>query len=143
MDQATSPSSPVDPSTFRYVVGIDIGSQTCSFCTLKPDKSQVINPSDFTTAPAGFGLLLDTVERLGVPPSQVLIGLEATSRDARDSLALSGEPGLSTVEARIRGKPISLPSNGDCERKRTNWMPRRSHVSCSAGRLVVAMCRPN
>ena len=80
MDQTTSPSSPVDPSTFRYVVGIDIGSQTCSFCTLKPDKSQVIKPTDFTNAPAGFGLLLNKLERLGVPPSQILIGLEATSR---------------------------------------------------------------
>ena len=80
MDQTTSPSSPVDPSTFRYVVGIDIGSQTCSFCTLKPDKSQVIKPTEFTNAPAGFGLLLDKLERLGVPPSQILIGLEATSR---------------------------------------------------------------
>lgn len=35
------PSSPVDTSGFAFVVGIDIGSQTCDFCVLKPDKSQV------------------------------------------------------------------------------------------------------
>src|SRR5436305_1357752 len=114
MDQATSASSPVDPSSFKYVVGIDIGSQTCSFCPLRPDKSQVIKPTDFANAPAGFALLLDKLERLGVSPEQILIGLEATSRDARKSLPLSGEPGLSVVEARIHGKPISLPNNGGC-----------------------------
>jgi hypothetical protein len=80
MDQATSPSSPVDPSSFTYVVGIDIGSQTCSFCVLKPDKSQVIKPTDFANAPTGFALLLDKFEGLAVSPELILIGLEATSR---------------------------------------------------------------
>ena len=80
MVNSISSSSPVDPSSFTYVVGIDIGSQTCSFCTLKPDKSQVIKATDFANAPAGFALLLDKLERLAVPPDQILIGLEATSR---------------------------------------------------------------
>jgi transposase len=80
MDHATSPSSPIDPSPFTYVVGIDIGSQSCSFSTLKPDKSQVIKPTDFANAPTGFALLLNRLEGLGVPPAQILIGLEATSR---------------------------------------------------------------
>jgi len=80
MGHSISPSSPVDPSSFTYVVGIDIGSQTCSFCTLKPDKSQVIKPTEFANAPAGFAVLLDKLERLGVSPEQILIGLEATSR---------------------------------------------------------------
>jgi transposase len=80
MDQATSPSSPVDPSPFTYVVGIDIGSQTCSFCVLKPDKSQVIKPTDIANAPTGFRLLLDKLESLAVSSEQILIGLEATSR---------------------------------------------------------------
>jgi transposase len=70
----------VDPSSFTYVVGIDIGSQTCNFCTLKPDKSQVIKATDFANAPAGFALLLDKLERLAVPAEQILVGLEATSR---------------------------------------------------------------
>jgi transposase len=80
MGQAETPSSPMDGSSFAYVVGVDIGSQSCSFCVCKPDKSQVIKPIDFANAPAGFTLLLEKVESLGVPPAQILIGLEATSR---------------------------------------------------------------
>jgi len=80
MDQAKTPSSPVDASSFAYVVGIDMGSEHCSFCTLKPDKSQVIKPTEFANAIAGFSLLQEHLERLGVAPGQVLIGLEATSR---------------------------------------------------------------
>ncbi len=80
MVDSPSPSSPVDPSSFKYVVGIDIGSQTCSFCTLKPDKSQVIKPTNFANAPVGFAWLLDKLEHLAVPADQILIGLEATSR---------------------------------------------------------------
>jgi hypothetical protein len=50
MGQADFPSAPVDASSFAYVVGIDIGSQICRLCTLKPDKSQVIKPTKFTNA---------------------------------------------------------------------------------------------
>jgi transposase len=50
-------SSPVDASLFSYVVGVDIGSQSCSMCALKPNKSQVIKPTAFPNAPAGFGIL--------------------------------------------------------------------------------------
>ncbi len=80
MGQADFLSSPVDAASFSYVAGIDIGSQTCSLCALKADKSQVIKPTEFTNAPAGFGILQEKLAQLGVPPEQVLIGLEATSR---------------------------------------------------------------
>jgi transposase len=80
MGNSTSSSSPVDPSSFAYVVGIDIGSQTCSFCILKPDKSQVIKATAFANAPAGFAFLLDKLERLAEPAEHILVGLEATSR---------------------------------------------------------------
>ena len=113
MGQTETSSSPVDASSFPYVVGIDIGSQTCSFCTLKPDKSQVIKPTRFPNAMSGFTFLHEQLERLGVAPNQVLIGLEATSRDARKSLSLPGKPGRSGVEARIPVKPISLHSSAD------------------------------
>ena len=46
MDQAKTPSSAVDASCFAYVVGIDIGSEQCSFCILESDKSQVIKPTE-------------------------------------------------------------------------------------------------
>lgn len=75
-----STSSSVDASMFEYVVGIDIGSQTCSACGLKPDKSQIIKPTDFANAAAGFARLLEKLEHLAVSPSQILIGMEATSR---------------------------------------------------------------
>lgn len=80
MDQAKTPSSAVDASSFAYVVGIDIGSEQCSFCILKPDKSQVIKPTEFANVAAGFRLLQEHLEHLGVAPGQILIGLEATSR---------------------------------------------------------------
>lgn len=80
MSDSGSPSSSVDASPFQYVVGIDIGSQTCSFCALKPDKSQVVKPTTFANAEVGFGLFLEKIEQLGAAPERILIGLEATSR---------------------------------------------------------------
>jgi len=80
MGQVSPASSLVDSSSFKYVVGVDIGSQMCSLCVLRPDKSQVIKPTAFANAPAGFSQLVDKLEPLGVPPAQMLIGLEATSR---------------------------------------------------------------
>src|SRR5205823_8643475 len=47
MGASDTSSAQVDASSFAYVVGIDIGSQTCSFCVCKPDKSQVIKPTEF------------------------------------------------------------------------------------------------
>jgi transposase len=73
-------SSSVDCSAFAYVVGIDIGSQACSFCTLKPDRTMVIKPTEFANAGVGLEDLQRQLERLGVPASQILIGMEATSR---------------------------------------------------------------
>jgi len=80
MAQADTPSSPVDVSTFKYVVGVDIGSQTGSLCVLRPDKSQILKPTDFANPMPGLRLLLTKLEQLGVPPAQILRGLEATSR---------------------------------------------------------------
>src|SRR5260370_41454567 len=80
MSQSNMPSSPVDASSFRYVVGVHIGSQTCSMCALTPDKRQVLKPSEFANATAGFALLCGKLEQLGVPAAQILIGMEATSR---------------------------------------------------------------
>lgn len=73
-------SSPVDASSFTYVVGIDIGSQSCAFCVCKPDKSQVVKPTTFENAQPGFLLLESRLAQLEVPAERVLIGLEATSR---------------------------------------------------------------
>jgi transposase len=80
MSSSDTPSSAVDASGCAYVVGIDIGSQTCSFCACKPDKSQVIKPREFANAQPALARLQSRLAQLGVPPEQVLIGLEATSR---------------------------------------------------------------
>jgi transposase len=64
----------------RYAVGIDVGSQVCSFCVLHPDKGLAIKPTTFANAAPGFAQLQAQLERLGAPPEQVLVGLEATSR---------------------------------------------------------------
>jgi transposase len=37
-----SPPEVLDPSSFTYVVGIDIGSETCCFTVLTPQKQVVI-----------------------------------------------------------------------------------------------------
>jgi transposase len=79
LGQAETPSSAVDASSFPYVVGIDVGSHLCHDCVLQQKKSQVIKPTELANTTPGFALLPEKLERLGVPPSQVLIGLEATS----------------------------------------------------------------
>ena len=58
MSPSDIPSSPVDTSGFAFVVGIDIGSQTCDFCVLKPDKSQVEGISYLVPAPRSGDLRL-------------------------------------------------------------------------------------
>jgi transposase len=63
-----------------YVVGIDIGLETCVVCCLSKDKRQVIKPSSFPNERAGFGWMLERLEQLHCPKPQILIGLEATSR---------------------------------------------------------------
>ena len=79
--ECSEPSfSPVDSSSFEYAVGIDIGSEACSFCVLKPDKCQIIKPTEFVNAAPGFSLLTKRLEGLGSSPGQILVGLEATSR---------------------------------------------------------------
>jgi transposase len=70
----------LDPSSFSYVVGIDIGSEDCCFTVLTPQKQVVIKPTSMANAAAGFALLQHQLTRFGVAPQQIVIGLEATSR---------------------------------------------------------------
>ena len=72
--------SPLDPSSFSYIVGIDIGSEKYSACVLKPDKRQVQKPRLFANTASGFQSLQNQLACLGAPASQILIGMEATSR---------------------------------------------------------------
>jgi len=98
MEQSASPSLG-ETAVPRYAVGIDIGSESCSFCTLKSDKRVVIKPTAFANAASGFVFLTEKLEALGVSAHHILIGLEATSRDARKSLPLSAKPRLPDILA--------------------------------------------
>ncbi len=62
MERSEPSSSPAHSAPFQYVVGIDRGSEACSFCVLKPDKSQVIKPTEFANAAPGFAVLTRKLE---------------------------------------------------------------------------------
>ena len=68
------------PATLAYVVGIDIGMQSCMMCCLTMEKRQVIKPSQFSNDAPGFEWLFAHLQQLKSAPQQILIGLEATSR---------------------------------------------------------------
>ncbi len=76
----SSPQSPLDPSVYRFIVAIDIGSEQCSFCVFRPDKSLLVKATEMANASAGFAQLHERLSRLGGSPEQVLVGMEATSR---------------------------------------------------------------
>jgi transposase len=76
-----------EEATIKYVCGIDIGSQACAGCICRPDKSVVVKPITFANAKAGWQVLVEKLTQLDATPSQILIGMEATSRDAGESLS--------------------------------------------------------
>src|SRR5260370_41558359 len=78
MSETYSPTPP--PAVLAYVVGIDIGMESCMMCCLTMEKRQVIKPSQFSNEAAGFEWLFAHLEALKSTPDQILIGLEATSR---------------------------------------------------------------
>ncbi len=81
MSTTTSASSG-EEVTIKYVCGIDIGSQACAGCICRPDKSVVVKPMTFANTRQGWQVLGEKLSPLDARPSQILIGMEATSRDA-------------------------------------------------------------
>ncbi|WJW69401.1 IS110 family transposase [Candidatus Chlorohelix allophototropha] len=63
-----------------FAVGIDVGCEKCSISVLRPDKTVVIKPLEFTNDAQGYAFVLTKLESLGVIPAQITIGLEATGR---------------------------------------------------------------
>ena len=63
-----------------YVSGIDIGSQSCLGCICRADKRVVVKPMEFANTKAGWKVFVGKLEQLGVPPSTILVGMEATAR---------------------------------------------------------------
>jgi transposase len=57
----------LDPASFTYIVGIDIGSEVCCFTVLTPQKQVVIKPTELANAASGFALLQRRLVGLGFP----------------------------------------------------------------------------
>lgn len=79
MKTAAATFSPEELS-IKYVCGIDIGSQSCAGCILRSDKSVVVKAMPFANARQGWRIWEEKLSQLDAAPSQVLIGMEATSR---------------------------------------------------------------
>ena len=79
MSQTTSGSSQ-EEAPIKYVCEIDVGSQSCSGCVCRPDKSVVVKAVTFANAKDGWEVLFEKLTRLDAVPKQILIGMEATSR---------------------------------------------------------------
>ena len=132
-------SSPIPSrAELAYVVGIDIGMESCMMCCLTMDKRQVIKPSKFSNEADGFEWLFEHLDRLKTSADQILIGLEATSRDARKPVSRPLETRLSAVLIASGTDPRLCPSRGDCVRKQTVWMLRPLREPCSAERHALA-----
>src|SRR6266581_4298598 len=76
----TASTSSEEEAPIKYVCGIDIGSQACAGCICRPDKSVVVKPMTFANAKEGWQVLVEKLTQLDAAPSQILIGMEATSR---------------------------------------------------------------
>ncbi len=74
-------ASPIpDANPPCYVVGLDVGSDTCTVSVLTPDKRIVLKPFDIANASVGFDRLHHKLGQLGCPPQEMVVGLEATGR---------------------------------------------------------------
>jgi transposase len=79
MKTAAATFSPEEMS-IMYVCGVDIGSQSCAGCILRLNKSVVVKPISFANTREGWQLWEEKLSQLDATPSQILIGMEATSR---------------------------------------------------------------
>ncbi|WP_201386535.1 IS110 family transposase [Ktedonobacter sp. SOSP1-85] len=78
--ETTPTASFVEGAEITYVCGIDIGSQSCSGCITRPNKSVVVKPTTFANAREGWNRWEERLSSLDAAPSQIVIGMEATSR---------------------------------------------------------------
>ncbi|WP_244422615.1 IS110 family transposase [Ktedonobacter racemifer] len=75
----TVSSTSSEEATIKYVCGVDIGSQSCTGCICRPDKSIVVKSMPFANAREGWQIWEEKLSQLDAPPPQILIGMEATS----------------------------------------------------------------
>jgi transposase len=80
MSQATLPSPAGAAAAPHFVVGLDVGSETCLVAVLTPDKRVVRKPFAIANAGDGFARLDQQLTQLGCTPHEIIVGLEATGR---------------------------------------------------------------
>jgi transposase len=80
MGSTSSVAPSGDTSLTRYVVGLDVGSETCTVSVLTADKRMVRKPFAITNDGPGFDRLVQQLAQLGCPPQELVVGLEATGR---------------------------------------------------------------
>ena len=80
----TASTSSGEEAPIKYVCGIDIGSQACAGCICRPDKSVVVKPITLANAKEGWQVMVEQLTQLDAPPSEILIGMEATSRSGEN-----------------------------------------------------------
>jgi transposase len=73
MKTAAATFSPEEMS-IKYVCGIDIGSQSCAGCVIRPDKSVVVKPIPFPNVREGWQIWEDKLSQLDAPPARSLLG---------------------------------------------------------------------
>lgn len=125
MTDAVSPVF-LDPFSFSYIVGIDIGSEVCCMTVLTPHKQVVIKPTTLANAASGFVQLQGRLERLGVAADRIVVGEDATSRYGENLFHASRSAAAMLSASCIPDRRMSLLSNGGCEPRLTVWMPRPS-----------------
>src|SRR5438876_55400 len=119
-----APSS--EGAVIKYVCGIDIGSQCCVGCICRPDKSVVIKSITFANAREGWQIWEEKLKQLDAPAGEILIGMEATSRDAGKSLA-----GVGAARVRAASLPSRTnPSFSSTARVTSQDGPTRCHDHC-------------
>jgi hypothetical protein len=139
MMSGTSSVTP-EPVVTTYVVGIDIGMESCTLSCLTMDKRQVIKSTPFANTVAGFDWLFERLEGLGVAPKQILVGLEATSRYGENLLQalrqqwLPGLPVTSSPDACLCATTGIACENGSarCGHDCTSAAQRRSALRLRA-----------
>ena len=80
MPRPYSPTTTGSGAPVQYVVGIDVGSETCFVSILRPDKTTVRSPFAIANAAPGFARLAAVLAQLDCAPAQIRVGLEATGR---------------------------------------------------------------
>ncbi|SRR5713226_1137136 len=127
-----------------HVVGIDIGMESCTMACLTMDKRQVIKATPFANTLQGFDWLFERLEGLGVARTQILVGLEATSRYGENLLQALRQQRLPGLPVTSGSDACLCPTTGvACENGSVgcghNWASaakpeKRASATCRASR---------